>query len=106
MHENKIILLLFQGVYNLDSLFEFSREAESQTVEESWSELDSGLVHRIVTNKARGDFLLTIGRNMETDTSLALTLAKHLRTNTAHHLKVNSTLQFMMKNNIFISSGQ
>ena len=61
-------------------------------MEESWSELDSGLVHRIVTNKARGDFLLTIGRNMETDPSLALTLAKHLRTNTAHHLKVNSSI--------------
>ena len=61
-------------------------------MEESWSELDSGLVHRIVTNKARGDFLLTIGRNLETDTSLALTLAKHLRTNTEHHLKVNSSI--------------
>ena len=82
--------LFFQGVYNLDSLFEFSRKPESQSLEESWSEMDSGLVNQIVTNKSRGTFLMTIGRNMESDTHLALTLAKHLLPHTAHHLKVIS----------------
>ena len=85
-----IVRLFLQGVYNLDSLFEFSSKPESQSVEESWSQMDSsGLVNKIVTNKSRGTFLMTIGRNMESDTHLAVTLARHLAwTNKAHHLKV------------------
>ena len=86
-----IVRLFLQGVYNLDSLFEFSSAPESQSVEESWSQMDSsGLVNKIVTDKSRGTFLMTIGRNMESDTNLAVTLAKHLTLtkNTAHHLKV------------------
>ena len=52
-------------MYNLDSVMEFSRAPESQSVEESWNEMDSGLVHRLAASGARGDFLMTIGRNLE-----------------------------------------
>lgn len=80
--------MISQGVYNLDSISSFSEEVNSQDVEESWVDIDSGMVHKIVENKRRGDFILTVGRNNPDDTLLALTLMKHLKGYASHHMKI------------------
>ena len=82
--------LYSQGVYNLNSLMGFSRQPASQNIEPAWVENDPHLVERIEKNGNRGDFIMTMGRNIVDETQLAQTFAKHLHGQNVHHLKVSS----------------
>ena len=67
----------------------YSEEENSQTIEDTWSIVDSGMVHKIVSNKSKGDFIMTIGRNITADTTLGIILAKYLKGYSSHHFKVS-----------------
>lgn len=54
--------MLIQGVYNLDSLLAFSLDEDSQSIDVSWNDIDTGIVHKIVDNENKGDFIMTIGK--------------------------------------------
>ena len=77
-----------QGVYNLDSISSYSTDVHSQDIDESWNDIDSGMVNKIIRNERRADFIMTIGRNVPEDTYLALLFLKYLRGFSSHHLKV------------------
>ena len=81
--------LYCQGVYNLNSVMGFSRQPASQNIEPGWEENDPQLVETIEKNGNRGDFIMTMGRNLEDETQLAQTFAKHLNGQNVHHLKVS-----------------
>ena len=67
----------------------FSRQPASQHIGPGWAENDPHLVETIEKNDFRGDFVMTVGRNIVDETRLAQTFAKHLGGQTGHHLKVS-----------------
>ena len=67
----------------------FSRQPASQNIEPSWVENDPNLVESIEKNDNRGDFIMTLGRNILDETLLAKTFAKHLNGQDVHHMKVS-----------------
>ena len=77
----------------MDSVLAYSEEENSQTIEETWNIVDSGMVHKIVANKNRGDFIMSIGRNISEDTNLGIILAKYLKGYSSHHFKVGDFSQ-------------
>ena len=81
----------------MDSVLAYSEEEDSQTIEDTWNIVDNGMVHKIVANKNRGDFIMTIGRNISEDTTLGIKLAKYLKGYSSHHFKVGDFSQKIPK---------
>ena len=67
----------------------FSRQPASQNIEPGWVENDPAMVGKIEKNGNRGDFVMTMGRNILDETLLAEIFAKHLNGPNVHHLKVS-----------------
>ena len=77
------------GIYNLDTLLNYSERHGSQDIPETWRNLDPDFARDFEGNGRKGDFILTVGRNVEGDTKLAGLFQKHLKGYTSHHLKIN-----------------